>query len=475
MSDLKLAYWPEEPNSKPLPKQLEAHQADYRFRMLSGAVRAGKSVWGCQEGIKLSFKFPGNTGAIIRNTLTELKRTTQVTFFKIFGCTSDDIEDHPLIKSWNKTEQHLTFINGSDIYFLGCDNLRVLKSLDCGWIFADEGIEIKSSVLQFARTRISLKLNVEGFNQYFFTATNPGDEEHILYKWFIKIPETELEIKNRKKCWCGFTTSYDNKYLTDDYKDEIDSWKDDKEFHDRYALGKWGRFKGIVYGEYDEKIHLVLEKDYASYLSRIREYYAGTDWGFTNPAAIPLIGITGDNDVIVIDEIYETQKTNPELRSLYSSKCVKHNIKPRRDYCDPAEPSDIKEFQNNGIPAVKGNNDIEAGIRKVKEFLRLQPNGRPKFFIFERCINGRKEFRLYRRPTDEEVNDKKNIPELPIDKDNHFLGALRYFFLTHFLGAGKLQAYKKSGVPDLSDLSPMAAMIEAKEKKRQIKKEAGAK
>jgi phage terminase large subunit len=473
MNNLKLPYWPDEPNSKPLPKQLAGHKVDYRFRMLSGAVRAGKSVWGCQEGIKLSFKWNGNTGAILRNTLTELKRTTQVTFFKIFGCTSDDIETHPLVKSWNKTEQHLTFINGSDIYFIGCDNLRVLKSLDCGWIFVDEGTEVKSSILRFSRTRISKKLNYPDFNQYFFTATNPGDEQHILYEWFIKIPETELEKKEREKFWCIFTTSYDNEYLTDDYKDEIDSWKSDKEFHDRYALGKWGRFKGLVYGEFDEQIHLVKEPDYKSFMDRIVEYYSGNDWGYTNPAAILYIGLTGDKDIILFDEIYVTEKTNPELRDLHFNKQDKHEMKIRQMYSDPSEPSDIKEFQNNGIPATKGNNDIEAGIRKVKEFLRLQKNKKPKFYIFERCVHTRKEFRLYRRPVDDEISEKKNVPELPIDKDNHALGALRYFAMTHFLGPGVLQYDGKrgeSGTTDLKHLSPIESYRRARERKQQEKK-----
>lgn len=469
MSTINIPYWPDEPGSKPLPKQLEAHQANYRFRMLSGAVRAGKSVWGCQEGIKLSFKWNGNTGAIIRNTLTELKRTTQVTFFKIFGCTSDDIEYHPLVKSWNKTEQHLIFVNGSDIYFIGCDNLRVLKSLDCGWIFADEGIEIKSSVLKFARTRISKKLNYDDFNQYFFTATNPGDENHILYKWFIAPPENEIEKKNRLKCWVGFTTSYDNVYLTDDYKEEIDSWKDDPEFHGRYALGKWGRFKGLVYGEYDDPIHLVKEKDYAKFMGRIKEVYAGNDWGFTNPAAILYFGITGDNEVIQFDEIYETEKTNPELRVLHSNRQELHGIKIRYMYSDPEEPSDIKEFQNNSIPATKGNNDIEVGIRKVKEFLRLRNNGKPGYYLFERCIHTRKEFRLYRRPNEDEISEKKNLPELPIDKDNHALGALRYFFLTHFLDQARL--LDNTGSSEVKKgLSPIEAAQQARRKRRAERK-----
>ena len=456
---LTLPYYPDEKDSKPLPQQLEAHQADYRFRMLSGAVRAGKTVWGCQEAIKLSFKWAGNTGVILRNTLTELKRTTQVTFFKIFGCTSEDIQFYPLIKSWNKTEQHLTFINGSDIYFIGCDrNIRVLKSLEAGFIFADEGVEIKSSILKFARTRINKKLKYKDFNQYFFTATNPGDEEHILYKWFIKISATPEEIKDRKKFWCGFTTSYDNIYLTDDYKEEIDSWKSDKEFHDRYALGKWGRFKGLVYKEFDELIHVVRENDYKSYMERIVTYYAGNDWGYTNPAAILYFGITGDHDVILFDEIYDTGKTNPDLRTTHFDKQKEYSFEIKQMYSDPAEPSDIKEFNNNGIPALKGNNDLEVGIRKVKEFLKIKGNGVPRLVVFERCVNTRKEMRLYRRPTDEEINEKKNIPEIPIDKDNHALAALRYFLLTHFLDTAKLiDITDNKQEIDLSDLSPLQA------------------
>jgi phage terminase large subunit len=402
--------------------------------MLSGAVRAGKSVSGCQEGIKLSFKWNGNTGAIVRNALTELKRTTQDTFFRIFGCTSENIKFHPLVRSWNKQEQKLVFVNGSIVYFIGIENWSVLKSIELGWVFVDEGIEIKSSALKFLRTRLNKKMPYPDYDQYFFTATNPGDESHILYQWFIKIPETAEEIEERKKFWCNYTTSYDNIYLTDSYKAEIDSWKSDKEFHDRYAMGKWGRFKGLVYKEYEDDIYMVKPENYENFMNRIlpnREIYTATDWGFQNPAAILFFGITGDGDVVLFDEIYETGKTNPDLRELYKNKSKFYGIEPEMNYCDPAEPSDIKEFTDNDIPSVKANNEIEAGIKKVKEYLRLKANGSPKFFIFERCIKTRREFGLYRRPDEDDVKVDKNVPEKPIDKDNHAMGCLRYFLMTH--------------------------------------------
>ncbi len=456
---LSIPYWADEPNSIPLPKQLDLHQADYRYRMMSGAVRGGKTLWGCQEGIKLSFKWNGNRGAIIRETLTTLKRTTQDTFFKIFGCTSDNIKEHPLVKSWNKQEQHLVFINGSDIYFMGADNLTVLKSVGSGWIFADEGVEIRNSVLKFIRSRLSIKLKYPDYKQYFFTATNPGSEDHVLYKWFIKIPETPAEIEDRKRFYCGYTTTYENKYLPKDFIIEVDSWKNDPEFHNRFALGKWGRFKGLVYKEYDENIHLIVESNYDKWMNKIierGEIYCGTDWGFTNPAVILFFGITGDGDIIQFDEIYETGKTNPELRLLHSHRIERNKVIMRTNYADPEEPSDIKEFRDNGIFTLKANNDIEAGIRKVKEYLRLSSDGAPKYRIFERCIKTRKEFGLYRRPDEDDISDKKNIPELPIDKDNHAMGGLRYFLMTHLSSTAKLEDYTKVGSDiDFEDMSPV--------------------
>lgn len=459
---IQVPYWNNDPATKPLPAQLSAHRANYRFRMLSGAVRAGKSVWGCQEGLKLSFKFPGNTGAIVRSTLTELKRTTQVTFFKMFGTDSDDAA-HPLIKKWNKSEQHLRFINGSDLYFIGVENWSVLKSLDLGWVFVDEGIDISSDALKFLRTRLSKVMTCPGYNQYFLTATNPGDENHILFKWFLKPPEDDDEAGERKKFWSIFTTSYDNIHLTPDFKREIDSWKSDKEFYERYALGRWGRFKGLVYGEYNEAMHMVKREQYDEYFVRIKEFYCGTDWGYTNPAAIVFLGLTNDNEIIQFDEIYVTEKTNPELRALFFEKCNLWKIQIRRNECDPSEPSDIKEFSTNGIPSVAADNDIEAGLRKVKEFLRIRGNGRPGYYVFEHCYGTRKEFGLYRRPTEEEVRKNKNLPELPIDKDNHALGALRYFIYSHFRTQNKLQAAFK-GAPGTSGPDRPLDLIRARKR-----------
>lgn len=434
-----IQYWPKEPNSKPLPKQLEAHKADYKFRMLSGAVRAGKSLWGCHEGIKLSFKWPGNTGAIVRSTLAELKRTTEITFFEIFECNPDQAIN-PLFKKWNKSDQHLRFINGSNIYFIGIENWNILKSLELGWVFVEEGIDIKDEALKFLRTRLNKKLPAPDYKRYFFTATNPGDENHILYKWFIKPPETEIEKKERKDFFCLFTTSYDNIYQPEDYRQEFEYWKADEEFYNRYVLGKWGRFKGLVYKEYDEQVHLVQEKNYPEFSKRIKELYLAHDFGYTNPSATLFLGLTGDKEIIQIDEIYETEKTNTQIRALIKEKLEANKIPMTLLYADPEEPGSIKEFDDNGIPAMAAKNDIEEGIKKVKEFLALRGNKKPGYYIFERCIHTRKEYGLYRRPAEKEYQNK-SLPELPIDKNNHALSALRYFCYTHFYDDRRLQTY----------------------------------
>lgn len=157
---------------EPHTKQKQAHRSKARYILYGGAMRGGKSVWGCMEGLMLSLEYPGNVGLIGRWELSSLKRTTLVTFFKF--CPAE------LIKRHSKAEGKIELVNGSVIYYMGfkpssgVNILERLKSLELGWFFIDECTEIPQEIFDLLKTRLSLKLTDGTFPRYRgLLASNP--------------------------------------------------------------------------------------------------------------------------------------------------------------------------------------------------------------------------------------------------------------------------------------------------------------
>src|SRR6516162_9036190 len=115
---------------QPLPKQAEFHGLGKRFRFFVGGWGNGKTSAGCAEALMLSIEYPGTTGLIARKTRPELKATTMDTFFNGGGGDPDqgDYTGCPqeLIRSFHKTDQLLTLVNGSKIHFWPLDEPQKL-------------------------------------------------------------------------------------------------------------------------------------------------------------------------------------------------------------------------------------------------------------------------------------------------------------------------------------------------------------
>lgn len=95
---------------------------------------------------------------------------------------------------------------------------------------------------------------------------------------------------------------------------------------------------------------------------------------------------------------------------------VKPIIKREVLTCDNAEPKSIQELNNfgiNAIPAVKGPGSVEFGLKWLqKQTIIIDP----------RCVEIIGEIQKYKYREDKNGNV---LPE-PVDRDNHWIDALRY-------------------------------------------------
>ncbi len=175
-----------------------------------------------------------------------------------------------------------------------------------------------------------------------------------------------------------------------------------------YGLGEIGSLQGVVFNNWQSIKEVPKEATLKAY---------GLDFGFTNdPSA--LTAIYQYNGKYLLDEVvYSTNLTNQQLSEIMLSYGVSKN---KTIYADSAEPKSIQELTNYGWrvkPAEKGKDSVMFGINKMQE---------SDFLVTETSINLVKELRHYTWDTD---RTGKTLNK-PVDKHNHAIDGVRYYFTT---------------------------------------------
>lgn len=198
-------------------------------------------------------------------------------------------------------------------------------------------------------------------------------------------------------------------------------------------------FAGRIYSEFDEGYHVIDNYQYNPDWSN----FVAFDFGFRNPFACLNIQVAPNDDIYVWDEYYERNMTSTE-----HARRLKSIIQWRVDggFYDPAGPDEAasilnvwrnnQEYHNPFLQSVMmepAPNDWKAGVDRVKQWLKLDGDNKPKLFVDRSCRNLIKEFNTYRLQEQTELmNTKVDPKEAPRKKDDHALDALRYFIGGHF-------------------------------------------
>lgn len=209
-------------------------------------------------------------------------------------------------------------------------------------------------------------------------------------------------------------TTYDNPFIPREEIEEAKASLTPERFSQEY-MADFTKTEGLVYKEFKRDQHV-----YNAPNPVFREIIAGVDFGFTNPCAIPSIGISHTDTYYVFEEFYKTHKTDGEVAEYTAAKAYGYV------YPDPEAPAAIKEMKNRNVnvrEVIKGRDSIKNGIDKVRELLKAN-----KLFVHASCINTINEFETYSYP---DSKDGKNESELPIDDGNHMMDALRYALMMH--------------------------------------------
>lgn len=360
-----------------------------------GGTRSGKTWSLLQLCATLATHCDGILISVVGETLPFLKRGVIRDFHSMMGGAWN-------ADKWNATDLVYSFDNGSQIEFFSADNEGKVHGSARDVLFINE--------CYFVNWEIYRQLNVRT-RALTFLDYNPRSRFWV-----------DDKILGNPNVALIHSTYKDNPYLNDRQRQAIEENKDDENWWRVYGLGEIGSVEGLIYTKWATVPEMPSPFK--------REFYC-IDFGFTNdPTAILRVRLSG-GELWVEELAYRTAMLNGDIVKVLQQNNVQRNA---QIVCDGAEKKSIAEINNIGgyraIACVKGNGSVVSGITMVQAY---------KINVTKNSLGMIDELRNYSWKRDA----NGNYINIPIDRYNHSLDALRYGVSTF------LQTRRSFGIPTI--------------------------
>ncbi len=184
--------------------------------------------------------------------------------------------------------------------------------------------------------------------------------------------------------------------------------------------GEWERMEGLVYDCFDSELSMAEWPTHPG-----ARYFAGVDWGYTEPFAMWIMALLPDGSKFQVSEIKKARLGLSGMLELAHEKKRIFNIE--QFFCGPDQPGHIQEFNAAGLSAVAANNSVRLGIDKVYEEI----NTRRLKFVRGACQHTLDELETYHYPDPKDLKPDKDIKEdYPVQQNDHLMDAKRYCIIS---------------------------------------------
>lgn len=214
-----------------------------------GAAGGGKSILGCYFVIKQALKYPETRWVIGRESLTNLKETTLISFFKV--CKMQGLAANVHFKYYDNPKNYISFPNGSIIllkdlgYYPADPEFDELGSLEITGSFIDEAPQIKVKAKNIVKSRQRHLISHYGLKPKSLYGCNPS--KGWLYTEFYK-PFKDGTLPDDKAFVQAFVA--DNPDIDQTYKANLT--KLPQNVKERLLFGNW---------EYDDDPSVLCDYD----------------------------------------------------------------------------------------------------------------------------------------------------------------------------------------------------------------------
>jgi phage terminase large subunit len=389
--------------------------------LIAGPAGTGKTRSILEKFHRLAQEYPGARFLFVRKSRESLSESALQIFEQwVLG------PGHPLVVDGPRRDNRkiYQYPNGSEILVGGMNQTKKVMSTEYDGIAVFEAIELTEEDWENLMTRLR---NYIIPYQQIVGDTNPDIPTHWL----------------KLRCNAGITTlleSYhqDNPKL---YNQEIQDWTPEgKEYifgtlgnlsgvrRLRLLEGKWVKAEGLVFEDWDDNVHVIDRFKIPPSWKKFRV----VDFGFVNPFVCGWFALDEDDRIYLFKYIYMTRKTV----KVHSVEIKKHTrgMKgiERVIVCDH-DAEDQATLRENGLLTTNADKRVRIGLDKVMERLKVQEDGRPRFFILRdslietdrSLVDAKKPYKI-EQEFDGYVWKEKSKKEEPVKDDDHGMDLIRY-------------------------------------------------
>ncbi|MFI6304288.1 phage terminase large subunit [Amycolatopsis thailandensis] len=426
--------------------------------LMSGPAGTGKSRACLQKLHLMCLANPGMRGLILRKTLVSLTSTGLVTFKEHVASEALATGILKFFGGSAKEPAAYKYGNGSTLVVGGMDNPTKIMSSEYDVIYVQEAIEISEDDWEKLLTR--LRNGKLSFHQL-MADTNPDAETHWLNIRCQNGKTTMLRCTHEDNPVLfnrdGSKTSAGEAYIG--ILDGLTGVRKQRLRH-----GLWVAAEGIVYEEYNPKVHLV--DKFAPPESWTRWWCV--DFGYTNPFVLQCWAEDPDGRLYLYREIYHSKRLVEDHardillqvtkvtgrvpdRKVLTAKDIRDDVraglrewtepKPRGIICDHDAEDRETLSKHVGISNTAADKRKKIGIQAVQSRMKVIEDGRPRIFFMENTVVERDpELERKKLPcsTVEElatyVWEDKATKEEPVKENDHGMDTMRYMVAERDMG-----------------------------------------
>lgn len=450
------------------PKQDKFAFSTAEFAAYGGGVGNGKTLAGIIKTYNHCEEFPGAFFLIGRRHSTDLRDST----------LKDFLEKMQSYGKFSPGTNTFHFPNGSQVIFRHLDDLQSLTNMNLSGFWIDQAEEVPEEAFDYLTGRCRRQRGLTGLpitKRPKYITFNPNGHDWIwrLFNEHKDADGYDLTDPEDYKLWVA--TTYENRdNLPEDYIKALE--QKPKEWKDRFLYGSFDAKAGRIFDEFSPAVH-VIPKAWEFVIPEDWERIRAIDHGQDNPTACLWVAIDYEGNLWVYREYYrpnDSVKNHVRYISDMSIGMGASGMEPEKYSYSVIDPSTnaktftsssgeyrfsvADEYMEAGIPTVNGQNSVEAGIDRLKNYLQINPQrhhplfrikdldsaspymkfqddftptaqvkGSPKLFIFESCKHLIEEFPEYQwQPLSYKLIGTRNNPGKPVKRKDHALDALRY-------------------------------------------------
>jgi hypothetical protein len=451
-----------------------------KVQIFGGGFANGKTTGLVIKALQLVKDYPGCQGLLGRETYPKLNDTLRKEFFK--WCPKHWIKKMP-----TQEDNSAYLVNGSVVHFRyiaqrgknsedGSTTSNLL-SATYDWIGLDQiddpGITHKDFLDLLGRLRGDTPYRIEDGPEdntmpsdgprWLMMTLNPSQNwaYHELIKPYIDWRDHEI-FSNKLLVDSETHTPIVELFESDTYANKLNLKPDfiktlettyKGQMRERYLLGRWAAFEGLVHPEFDTAKHMLKRQEALDHLYACRERHVkvrvieGYDFGIVTPTCYILAFIDDYGRVIILDGFYapnfdvmQHATTIREIRSRYSGFLF---------FTEPivADPAIFRRIvvagqtvrsttiarilKDSGLNLRAGSSDVLSGIAKVNSYLSGTPKTPhlktgdkpgPLLHVVDELPWFKDEILSYYWKKDQHG---KSIDE-PVDHNDHAMNTIKY-------------------------------------------------